>query len=178
MGIEWLSGSQIPNALALLCAAIVSVAMLFNRKLHPKLSWVLVGVSTALATTVIVKNVAYNLIVSQPNAQNDSNALHSYANVMCLIAIVQVVLGLCFLASSPKPKIVDWIANSTAVACLYAAICSLDWRYAYLWHSANTPVHYTAVIPVLHWVFVVMFAGFVGMTIYKGIQHLHLRNNN
>lgn len=175
MGIEWLSGSQVPNALALLCAVIVSAAMLFNRKLHPKLCWVLTGVSVTFAATVLAKNVAYYLIVSQPKAENSYNALHSYANFMGFVAIIQVIIGLCFLVSSPKPKVVDWIANSTAVACLYAATCSLDWRHTYLWHSVDTPMHYTAVTPVLHWVFVVMFTGFVGMTIYKGIQH---RRNN
>ncbi|MGD8373479.1 MAG: hypothetical protein PVI21_01305 [Candidatus Woesebacteria bacterium] len=124
-----------------------------------------------LVLAVIAKNVAYYAIVSQSNSENSVSSLHSYANTLTVIAGVQLLLGVGFLASSPVPKAVDWIANTTAAACLYATVCTLDWRNVYLSQDPSLPVNYVAFTPILHWLFIAILLGFFATTVWHGIKY-------
>lgn len=168
MGIEWLSGSIFPDALALLCSLTVAIAMLLNRKRHPRLCWATLALAVIMLAAVLGKFVASSTLISSPLSSHDVSDLHGYAKVLAVIAVIQLLVGIGFLVSSPVPKVIDWMANATAITCFYATTCTLDWRNVYLSQDPGLPLHYAAFTPILHWLFVLMLVGFIGMTVKHG----------
>ncbi len=150
MGLTSLSGSQLPNALSLGCALVLVVAAFAVR---PRYRWSIVLVGAALAATVVVKNVIYNTTISEPHTENSADARHGYAYVLLVVMVAQLLAAASFLLIGllSKRRGFGWLSGSVTLACVYAAVCTYDWRLAYLGVDASQPVHFRAPIPLLHW---------------------------
>ena len=146
MQLESISGSQVPNGLALLLTGL-AVLMAFRQRAGSR--WIFVFLWSALLLVVIAKNVAYGLIVAD-HAESSTAAHHDYAQALLGVTSAQLTVAVClFLTGLVSKRFVITIAP--ALACVYAAICMNDWRQVYLTQDAAQPVHYEVGTVWLHW---------------------------
>lgn len=166
MQLESISGSQLPNALALILAVIATI-LAHRRRVGP--AWLFDMLCVALTLTVIAKNVAYGLIIAD-HAENSAAAHRDYAQALLVVAGVQMALSLCFLLAGLASKRLLAVTFAPVVACIYAAVSRYDWSQVYQTQDASQPVHYEVGAPWLHWVLLVCLALAIVVMIIAAIR--------
>ncbi len=152
MGLTSLSGSQAPNAAALICLVALTVAaFVMKRKLA---GGVFALLTAAFAATVVAKNVMYHKLISGPHAENSVVGHRNYAHVLSNISWAQLIVGVVLMLGAFVFGRLGWPASFVATVCIYAMVCVDDWRDAYATQDASRSVHYQMVHPWLHWAFI------------------------
>jgi heme/copper-type cytochrome/quinol oxidase subunit 3 len=164
MNLAELSGSPLPNGLAVV-ATVLLVLAAFAMRAPTLVCWGFIPPAMAFGLAVISKNLWYYFTISEPKAENDSAARAGYADALLWITIGQLVcaVGLAVMGLMQRPssqlsarraRTLRWLSGTAALAAAYAAVCTLDWRHVYLTADATKPVSYEMYGPSLHWVLV------------------------
>lgn len=171
MTLTQVSGSQWPNAIALLYVAL-SVGVAFGLRTR-SYKWILLALTVVLLAAVVLKDASYAAIVSGPHAENNLQAHQGYAEAVGWTAVLQLsaaagllTVGLCVsltgwrLATTGRPvrsTFLGCLCAATAAASAYAAVCMFDWRHVYMIANASLPVHFSMETPILQWVALIAF---------------------
>lgn len=149
MDLTGLSGSQAPNAVAIVSlAALTVLAFVMKRRI---VGAVFALLAVAFVATVVMKNLAYSAIISGPHAENSMAAHHDYANMLNIISWAQLIVGIILGLGAFAFGRLGWPASMAAFVTAYAMICVDDWRNVYATQDASRPVHYEMVHPWVHW---------------------------
>lgn len=169
MNLEAFSGSPYPNALAFI--GLVLLTLVASRR-QPRKGLYLAfgGASILFIGAVATKNLGYHLIVSQPNAENNAQALRDYAHILGVVSIAEAVIGASVIVIGLATSKVRWLAASVGLACSYAALCMLDWRFTYLAHDPKTAVDFQMSNVGLHWAALALIAGCLLAAVVTGLR--------
>jgi hypothetical protein len=157
--MDWLtrlSGSQVPNAFAVVCLVALTVAAFVLRERGSGAGFTLM--TLAFGAAVGAKNAVYNVIVSQPHGERSVAAHHDYARALLYVAIAQIGIALIVGLITVGAQRLRWLAALAVLACGFAANSMLNWRSVYLHQDPNGTVHYEMSAPWLQWV---LLAGLV-----------------
>ena len=163
MSLAAFSGSQWPNGVALLYAAVLVAATFWLRAWY---KWVALTLFIVLGAAVLAKNVSYAAIVSGPHAENSLSAHRDFSAALLGVGIMElavaaglVVLGIWIgiigwrlpSGRSVRPSSLASLIGAAACAAIYAGLCMLDWQRLYAVLPAGKAVHYSISDVPWHW---------------------------
>lgn len=152
MTIEAISGSQLPSAMALLSLLVlVAIALKYGRR-RSTWPWVATNLLGIGIIAVVSKNLSYHLVIETRYAENDLAAWHQYADLLNVPIVVLYALGVVLFIMAARGVTGRSWAVVTGVACLYAGLAMHSWQYTYQALHVSSPVQYTLLAPVAHWV--------------------------
>lgn len=160
MDLTVLAGSRVPNAFALLCAAVLVVAAF---KLRSGFRWGFAFLAAAFLAAVFAKNVSYGDIITDFNTDTSPAVQPDYADALGWVVVAQVAIATCVLIAGLASRGLRWLSVATALAMSYAALCMFGWRQVYLTSAVDGPVQYEMWAPVLHAIVLGLLIGAIAL---------------